>query len=282
MLDCLRVLGWDADLLADCYAQAGLTTTDKADGITDKVNKLLLHADKAGTDEERRTYIEKAEALAAEHAINLALVRKKQADRDDKGDRDRPITGGMFSLMALPNTTYRNLAVELGSAIARAHGAQCTIRGKSAYMTFYGFPEDVHLTELMLSRVTPMMFEESDRYLKSPEHRYSGAASVSARITFCQNFAWEVGRRLREAVQQTEREVVETLALTDGNAATSTELALREKAIEVQDYVAHEFKRQGVKGSWKGSRTSNWSGGAADAGRSAAQNANLYGRKELT
>jgi hypothetical protein len=170
----------------------------------------------------------------------------------------------------------------LGSAIARAHGAECSIRGKSTYITFYGFPEDVHLTELMLTRITPMMFEESDRYLKSPEHRYSGAASVSARITFCQNFAWEVGRRLREAVQQTEREVVETLALTDGNAATSTELALREKAIEVQDYVAHEFKRQGVKGSWKGSRTSNWSGGAADAGRSAAQNANLYGRKELT
>jgi putative metallohydrolase (TIGR04338 family) len=280
MLDCLRVLGWDADLLADCYAQAGLTTTDKADGITDKVNKLLLHADKAGTDEERRTYIEKAEGLAAEHSINLALIRKKQADADGHGDR--PTTGGLFSLHALPNTTYRNLAVELGSAIARAHGAECSIRGKSAYITFYGFPEDVYLTELMLTRITPMMFEESDRYLKSPEHRYSGAASVSARITFCQNFAWEVGRRLREAVQQTEREVVETLALTDGNAATSTELALREKAIEVQDYVAHEFKRQGVKGSWKGSRTSNWSGGAADAGRSAAQNANLYGRKELT
>ena len=280
MLDCLDAIGWDSKLLAACYADLGLTTSSKADGITDKVGKLLTHADKAGTDEERRTYIEKAEALAAEHAINLALIRKKQADADN-GDRDRPITGDQFSLTSLPSATYRNLAVELGSAIARAHGAQCSIRGKSQWMTFYGFAEDVHLTELMLTRVTPMMFEESDRYLKSPEHRLSGTASVSARITFCKHFAWEVGNRLKEAVKQTERVMVETLALTDGSASTSTELALREKAVEVVDYVAHEFKRQGVRGSWKGSNTSNWSGEAASAGKSAAQNANLFGRKAL-
>lgn len=277
MLDCLSALGWDVDPLAKAYARVGLTTSDKGDGITDKVGKLLTHADKAGTDEERRTYLEKAEGLAAEHSINLALIRKKQADAES-GERDRPITGELFSLTALPSVTYRNLAVELGSAIARAHGAQCTIRGKSSYMTFYGFPEDVHLTELMIKRVTPMMFEESDRYLKSPDHRYSGVAAVSARITFCQNFAWEIFRRLKEAVERTEEEV--TLALGSGDV--STEIALREKAIEVADYVAYEFKRQGVKGSWKGSSTSNWHGGAANAGKSAAQKANLYGRAELT
>lgn len=277
MVDCVTALGWDADLLTDCYAQVGLTTTDKADGITDKVGKLLTHADKAGTDEERRTYIEKAEGLAAEHSINLALIRKKQADAEDSGERDRPITGALFSLTALPSTTYRNLAVELGTAICQAHGARCTIRGKSSYMTFYGFSEDVYLTELMLTRVTPMMFEESERYLRSIEHRQSGVATVSARITFCKNFAWEVGRRLADAVKQTEKEM---MALTDGTG-TSTELALREKAVEVHDYVAHVFKKQGVKGSWSGSKTSNWSSGAASAGRSAAQNANLYGRKEL-
>jgi hypothetical protein len=278
MIECLEVMGWDADLLAECYAKVGLTTSDKGDGITDKVGKLLTHADKAATDEERRVYIEKAEAMASEHAVNLALIRKKQADAESGGDRDSPITGTMFPLTALPSVTYRNLAVELGSSIGRAHGAHCTIRGKSMYMTFYGFPEDVHLTELMINRVTPMMFEEADRYLKSEEHRVSGTAAISARITFCQNFAWEVGRRLREAVKQTEKKMVE---ITDGKTGVSTELVMREKAVEVRDYVAYEFKRQGVKGSWQGSSTSNWNGGAADAGKSAAQNANLYGRKEL-
>jgi hypothetical protein len=282
MLDCLEVLGWDSDLLHQCYAKVGLTTSDKADGITDKVGKLLTHADKAGTDEERRTYLEKAEGLAAEHSINLALIRKKQADAEDNGERDRPITGGLFSLAALPNVTYRNLAVELSSHICRAHGARNVIRGKSMFLTFYGFPEDVHLTELMINRVTPMMFEEADRYLKTPEHRRSGVASVSARITFCQYFAAEVGTRLRAAVKQAERETVETLALTDGSAAASTEIALREKAVEVRDYADYEFKRIGVRGSWKGSNTSNWSGGAANAGTSAAQSANLYGRRELS
>lgn len=282
MLECLDIMGWDATALAACYTQVGLTKTHKAEGMTDKVSKLLTHADKAATDEERRTYIEKAEGLAATHSINLALLRKKAADAEEDGERDRPITGEMFTLGALPSVTYRNLAVELGSAIARAHGAQCSIRGKSMYMTFYGFSEDVALTELMLTRVTPMMFDEADRYLQSHEHKITGTAPVSARITFCKNFAWEVGSRLKAAVQQTEKEMVETLAITDGNASASTELALRDKAVEVRDFVAHEFKRQGVKGSWKGSGTSNFSAGAAEAGRSAAKNANLYGRKELS
>jgi len=278
MLDCLDVMGWDADLLAECYAQASLTTSQEDDSILTRTSKILEQADAPGrTDEEKKTFLEKAEALAAKHSIDLALLRKKQAD--STGKHDRPITSELFTLKALPSVTYRNLAVELGSVICRAHGAQCTIRGKSDYMTFYGFPEDVHLTELMLGRAAPMMFEAADRYLKSEEHRATGAAAASARITFCKNFAWEVGRRLTEAVKQTERQVAEMLAITDGTV--STELVLREKAVEVRDYVAYEFKRQGVKGTWKGSNTSNWNGGAADAGREAGQQANLYGRKEL-
>lgn len=278
----LRMLGWDedADLLEECYATAGLTTSDKADGLTDKVNKLLLHADKAGTPEEQKIYIEKAENLAAEHSINLALLRKRQADAaDPEGVRDRPTTGSLFSLNALPNTTYRNLAVELGMSIGRAHGARSVIRGRSMYLTFFGFPEDIRLTELMLIRITPMMFDAADEYLKSPEHKTSGVATTSARITFCKSFAWEIGRRLREAVRQTERKVQETLAIEDGS--TSTELALREKEVEVADYVEYEFKRLGVRGSWKGSRTSNWDGSASSAGESAARNANLFGHKEI-
>lgn len=275
MVDVLEAMDWDHELLADCYAEAGLTTSDKAEGLTDKVSKLLTHADKAGTDEERRTYIEKAEGLAAEHSINLALLRKKQADRDE--NTDRPTTGKMFSLTAIPSVTYRNLAVELGTAIGRAHGARCLIRGKSQYITFLGFPEDIHLTELMLTRISPMMFEEADRYLKSPEHKRSGTATVSARITFCKHFAWEVGKRLKEAVKQTEQRIAETREI----GAASTELALREKALEVADYVAYEHKRLGVRGSWSGSNTSKWSGSAASAGETAAQNANLFGRKEL-
>lgn len=278
MIECLRVLGWGIDILTECYEQAGLSTDARTEGVSDKVSKLLTHADKAGTPEEQKTYLEKAESLAAENSINLALLRKRQADSDPDADRDRPTTGKMFGLQSLPNVTYRNLAVELGSAIARAHGAEVTIRGKSQWLTFYGFPEDIHLTELMLTRVTPMMFEASDEYLKSPEHKESGVASVSARIAFCKNFAWEVGRRLKEAVDQTEARMQETLEI----GSVSTSLALREKQIEVADYVAHEFKRQGVRGSWRGSGTSNWSGRAASAGQSAAKNANLFGRRELS
>lgn len=277
MILCLEALGWTTAPLIQAYAEVGLGANTKADSITDKVGKLLTHADKAATDEERRTYLEKAEGMAATHSISLALLRKRQADKGE--EHDRPTTGTLFRLDALPSVTYRNLAVELGSAICRAHGAQCTIRGKSSYMTFYGFPEDINLTELMLTRVTPMMFEEAEVYLKSYEHRHSGVASISARITFCKSFAWEVGARLSEAVTATEKEV---LALYSTAEVASTELALREKAVEVRDYIAHEFKRQGVRGSWSGSSTGNHSADASSAGRQSARQANLFGRKELS
>ena len=283
MVDCLNVLGWDSELLLRCYEEVGLTTSDKADGITDKVNKLLIHADKAGTDEERRTYLEKAESMATEHSINLALVRKRQADKENDGNRDRPMTGKLYSFLALPNVTYRNLAVELGTEIAHAHGARCTIRGKSLYMTFYGFPEDVHITELVITRVTPMMFEESDRYIKSPQHKMSGAHATSARITFCKSFASEIGRRLQEAVARVtgERIAAEAATYVDGESTvTGTELALQGKELEVANYVAHEFRRMGVRGSWSGSK-SQWSSEASSAGRTSARRVNIYGRKEL-
>lgn len=283
MVDCLNVLGWDSEPLLRCYEEVGLTVSDKADGITDKVNKLLLHADKAGTDEERRTYLEKAEAMATEYSINLALVRKRQADKEDDGSRDRPMTGKLYSLLALPNVTYRNLAVELGTQVAYAHGARCTIRGKSSHMTFYGFPEDIDLTELLITRITPMMFEESDRYLKSPEHRLSGVHSTSARITFCKSFASEIGYRLKEAVTRVTEERIAAETATHGDEVTTvtgTELALRGKELEVADYVAYEFKRAGVRGSWSGSK-SQWSSEASSAGRTSARRVNIYGRKSL-
>lgn len=281
MVDCLKMMGWDFALLEQCYAEAGLTLSEEDDGIMTRVAKIYAQADAPGrTVEEKKTFLEKAQRMAAEHSIDLALMRKRQADAaDPDGLRDRPTSGKLYSLAALPNTTYRNLAVELSTAIGNAHGVRSTIRGKSMYLTFYGFPEDIHLTELMLTRVTPMMFEAADDYLKSPEHKMSGVAASSARITFCKSFAWEIGRRLKEAVRQTETKVKETLAITDGSV--STELALREKEIEVADYVAHEFKRIGVCGFWTGSRTSNWSGEASRAGESAAKNTNLFGRKEI-
>lgn len=284
MIAILEVMGWDHSILADCYAECGLTLSEEDEGILARVSKIYAQADGAGrTVEEKKIFLEKAQKLAAQHSIDLAVMRKRQADKSDV--HGRPTTGTMYSLNSLPNVTYRNLAVELSTAICHANGCKSTIRGKSQYLTFYGFPEDITLTELMLTRVTPMMFEACDDYLKSDEHRATGTAATSARITFCKNFAWEVGSRLREAAKQTVDEaVLLEIEAAEGDkpeGSTSTEIALRAKEIELSDYIAYEFKRQGVRGSWRGSNTSGWNATAAGAGREAGRQANLFGRKEL-
>lgn len=278
MLFCLKALGWPIEPLEKAYAELGLTATDKGDGVIDKVAKLMSHADGATTPEEKMAFMEKAEELASEHAINLAMLRKRRAD--DKGDRDRPTTSKAYSLMALPSVTYRNLTAQLGSYIINAHGGASTIHGKAEYMLFYGFPEDIELTELMLTRLTPMMFEAADEHVMSVEFHLTGVAKQSGRIEFCDAFADEIGWRLREAVKATARRMEkEQLAL--GNGEFSTDIVLRDKGLEVADYITYEFKRRGVKGRFKGSRSSAHSGTATEAGRRAAREVNLYGRKEI-
>lgn len=278
MIECLRIMGWDETILEKCYADVGLTLSEEDAGILSRLSKIYAQAEGAGrTVEEKKIFLEKAQAMATEHSIDLALMRKRQADAGVK-DRERPITGEIFTLTGLPNVTYRNLAVSLATSICYAHGAKVTIRGKSQYLTFYGFPEDILLTELMVTRVTPMMFEACDEYLKSGEHKASGTATVSARITFCKGFAAEIGSRLREAVQQTVQEAIALEAGSSPEMSTSTEIALRDKEIEVADYVKYEFKRQGVRGSWKGSSTSGWHDTAAGAGRRAGQQADIFGK----
>lgn len=280
MLFCLKALGWQKELegLEQAYSEAGLGTTDKGDGMIDKVAKLMSHAEGASTPEEKMAFIEKAEALASEHAINLAMLRKRQAD--DKGDRDRPTESKMYSLRMLPSATYRKLTVTLGTCIIMAHGGASAIYGGGDYMIFYGFPEDIELTELMLTRITPMMFEAADEHVTSVEFHLTGVAKQSGRIEFCNSFAYEINRRLREVVKATARRMEEEqLAIGDGEFSTA--IVLRDKELEVADYVAYEFKRKGVKGTFKGSRSSTLSGTATEAGRAAAREVNLYGRKEI-
>jgi hypothetical protein len=283
MVQCLQMIGWDETILEQCYRDVGLTLSEEDQGILSRVSKVYAQAEAPGrTVEEQKVFLEKAQRMAAEHSIDLALMRKREADKTGVHE-NRPTKGGMFSLTGLPNVTYRNLAVDLSTAICHAHGCRSTIRGKSQWVTFYGFPEDITLTELMVTRVTPMMFEACDEYLKTAEHKATGVSATSARITFCKNFAWEINDRLREAVKQTVKKAVaiERGEGTEPEGSTSTEIALRDKEIELADFIKYTFRKEGVRGSWKGSNTSNWNGTAANAGRTAGQQANLFGRKQL-
>src|SRR5690606_36226766 len=101
MLDCLNALGWDTDPLTGCYVEVGVTSSTKGDKVIDLLTKILNKADRAGTPEERITFLEGAERLASKHSIDLALMRKRQADANGDRDGDRPTTGKLYNLSAL-------------------------------------------------------------------------------------------------------------------------------------------------------------------------------------
>ncbi|UDY24969.1 DUF2786 domain-containing protein [Nocardioides sp. Kera G14] len=274
-VELLETLGWErvADHLQAAFAQR-VDSGRCEESLLDKISKLLAHAEKAGTTAERDTYLAKAETLATEHSIDLARARAKQADRSQAvtpttREVDLRLAGG---------SRLRNLLVVLAFQIAHGQGVEATVRG-NYLVTFYGFAEDLDVADALFAHLAPMMMRDSDAYLASPQHKRSGFHGASARISYCRSWAQEVGRRLVEA-----REAAQDAAFVaelEGASGAGTALALREKQLQLDDYVAYEFKQRGVRGSWTGPQTSDWSAPAANAGKRDGARASLSDRKAL-
>jgi putative metallohydrolase (TIGR04338 family) len=274
-VELLETLGWlhVAELLRTAFAR--IDAGRASESLLDKISKLLAHAEKAGTTAERDTYLAKAETLATEHSIDLARARAGRADRSGAA---APTTREI-DLRLAGGPRLRNLLVVLAFHIAHSQGIQATVHGNHL-VTFYGFTEDLDVTDALFVHLAPMMMRDSDAYLASPRHKRSGFHGASARISYCRAWAAEVGRRLNEAREATQEAAV-TAELPGGQAGVSTAVALREKQLQLDDYVAYEFKHRGVRGTWTGPQTSDWSEPAATAGKRDGARASLSDRKAL-
>jgi hypothetical protein len=273
--------------------------------ILTKISKVLAQAEADGvTPEEAEAFFKAAQALGTKYNIDLAVARQhtQQAQR-----REEPIKRSL-RFEAARNT--KKHFVNLYHTIAQVNDLRINIYGDSNGVIAFGFPSDIDVTDAIFASVSAHMVEQANAYLKTGEYknetetryqRYKEFENVvpysyrarydydkqayytweerlvtkpidgrTARANFYSAYTSQIGRRLREAQREAKQQVV----AESSDQGAGTELALIEKATEVNDYYK---KTSDARGSWNGPSSGGYSSSASSAGRSAAQSARLGG-----
>jgi putative metallohydrolase (TIGR04338 family) len=271
-----------------------------------RIASLLRQAEGTSNEHEADAFMRAAQRLATTHSIDLSVARVHTAKREA---REEPV----IKHIDIGPSGKRGLRTfaQLFLACGRPNDLTFDIAHNSSYVIAYGMPSDIAVAESLYASLAVQMVRASDAYVRSDAHKndrmviYRGdhyddakgewryvertkpVPTPTARINFQQAFAQRLERRLTEAKNEAQSEVVDharqeraaaTGDLVD-NEPTSTELAIREKAVEIRDFrKAHTTAR----GSWKGGRAaSGHSDRARMAGDRAARQARLSGEQTI-
>jgi hypothetical protein len=266
--------------------------TIPTDSKLEKIAKLLRMAERSKNMDESAAFMAKAQELASEHSIDLTLARQHAA-KDEKAPARIPEvrnirlgkagTKGLFTL------------VTLMTGIANANDVRCNIAHDSTYLICFGFSEDLDMCERFLEFLLPQMqrdwlvYKRSDQYVTdqySRQDRWSWSNSwdrkpvsgLTLRLSFQEGWANTISRRMRAAAldKRMERIAADTPA---PNTSSSTELAIRNKELEVADFYK---RRSNARGIYRGGASFSSHSGAYGSGRSAAEKARLGGERAIS
>lgn len=237
------------------------------DKMLSRIAALLRQAEGTDNSHEADAFMSAAQRLATAASIDLAVARSHSSNRTAaQAPIQRTVTIGEAGTRGL--RTY----VQLFVLIASANDVRCDIATNSTYLLAYGFPEDIDATHALYVSLVVQMVRASDTYLATGAHRPT--PTITARLNFQLAFGARVGQRLAEAREQARQEIAK-----DRSRAPGTDIALRDKEVELRDHYRSSSK---ARGSWQASRaTAGYSSAARRAGDWAGRRARLGNSPEL-
>ncbi|WP_372464162.1 DUF2786 domain-containing protein [Nocardia africana] len=237
-----------------------------SDKLLTRIGALMRQAEGTDNPHEAEAFLSRAQQLATQHSIDLAVARAAAADRG----RARPMPGMRRIEIGAKGTKGLATYVALFAAIAHANDVRVDAAHNSTWVIAFGLGTDIDTTQLLYTHLLAQMVRGSRAYLHSAAHQRHPVAGVTARLAYQRAFAARVGQRLRA---DRDRARADALA-TDAPTAPGTALALRDKDIELRDYyTAHSA----AKGTWAGHRrATGHAPAAADAGDRDGQRARLH------
>jgi hypothetical protein len=137
----------------------------------DRVSKLLNQAERAPEGSpEREAFMEKAVALAQANAIDLAVARSHQANKEkvEQIEERRIKVGEYRGTRVSQNTKW---LAELLTEISPPNDVNCLISHDSMYVFLVGFPSDLEVVERLYASLAVQMVSEADRRIARDEHR---------------------------------------------------------------------------------------------------------------
>lgn len=237
------------------------------DKMLARIAALLRQAEGTDNAHEAEAFMAAAQRLATATSIDLAVARSHTAKREAaQTPTQRTVTIGEAGTRGL--RTY----VQLFAVIAHANDVRCDVASNSAYVYAYGFTEDLDATHALYASLVVQMVKSCDSYLSTGAHRPT--PTITARLNFQLAFGARVGQRLARAREEAQQE-----ATRDKMRAPGTQIALRNKEIELRDHYRTASK---ARGTWQASRaTAGYSSAARRAGDRAGQRARLGASQEL-
>ena len=226
-----------------------------SDRLVDRIGKLLAQAEGTDNEHEAAAFVERAQALATEHAVDLELARARQQDRAARGTAE-PLEQERLEVGARGKRGNRH-RVLLYSVVARANDVLVNVAHDSTYVLGFGHRADLEVVERLWGSLAVQMTAAAQRRMDSGEHRAAGVAGQTWRLSFYDGWVAAVGERLQAA---RDRAVAATEV---PSGEPSAALVLRDKGRRVQDFYAQTSE---ARGAWRGP----WSGRTAVSDRAHA------------
>lgn len=251
----------------------------------DRIAALLTKAERSDNTHEAEAYLAKAQALATQASVDLAVARALTARREAR-EQPTSVTLTIGERGKRANTHLVSLFVVVG----QCNSLQIDIAHNSTYVIAYGMPSDIALVEALFGSLATQMTASATSWLALEEWREDTYISregwrkqhttQTARAAFYRAFTDRIGDRLREArdrvLAEAESQRVDIPAEVSGGKAVATTgaLVLRSKESEIRAFYRHSSSARGRWSGYSGGVSRN-AGGASQAGRDAAARARL-------
>jgi hypothetical protein len=224
------------------------------DRLVDRVGKLLAQAEGTDNEHEAAAFVERAQQLATEHAVDLELARARQRSRQARGGGE-PLQQERLQVGQRGRRGNRH-RVQLYVVVAAANDVLVNVATDSTYVLGFGHRSDLDVVEQLWSSLAVQMTAAAQRRMDRGEHRAARISGLSWRLSFYDGFIEAVGARLQRA---RERAVAAATPVEAAAGEPSAALVLREKGERVKSFYD---TASDARGSWRGS----WSGRTQTSG----------------
>jgi hypothetical protein len=251
----------------------------------DRIAALLAKAERTDNPAEAEAYLAKAQMLATQSSIDLALARARTARREA---REQPMSRTIA--IGEPGKRANTHLVSLFITVGQCNDLQIDIARNSTYVIAYGMPTDIDLVETLFGSLATQMAAgaatwlaagvwRTDSYISREGYRRAHTAQT-ARAAFYRGFIERIGVRLAEAREQViaaaraDDTTARAGAGDEPHARERTEIVLRDKTAEVRTFYRSSSQARGSWGGYSGA-VSRRGGAATSAGATAAAAARL-------